>query len=184
MMIRLICCAFFALLPLLCPAQDTALRVGDPVDIRIGGVPSEEAAMINNTYNVDGSGSINLPHIGRVKAAGLTTAQLSQSIQSTYIGAGIFTNPTIAIAQQAASRFVTVGGEVRAPQRVPYTPDLTVFSAIQAAGGFSEYADRKKVRLMSGRKSLVIDTAVILKDPTQDIKLAPGDQITVPSTPW
>jgi protein involved in polysaccharide export with SLBB domain len=35
----------------------------------------------------------------------------------------------------AQARQVSVGGAVKAPQRVAYTPDLTVLSAVNAAGG-------------------------------------------------
>jgi protein involved in polysaccharide export with SLBB domain len=48
-------------------AQAT-LRVGDPVDIKIGGIPSEEQVQVNNTYTVDTNGSVNLPYINRVQA--------------------------------------------------------------------------------------------------------------------
>jgi protein involved in polysaccharide export with SLBB domain len=55
------------------------LRVGDPLDIKIGGVPAEEQAQINNTYTVDANGSINLPYINKVKAEGLTPIRTSRS---------------------------------------------------------------------------------------------------------
>ena len=48
------------------------LRVGDPIELRIGGVPNEEQTQVNNTYTVDANGSINLPYINKVKAEGLT----------------------------------------------------------------------------------------------------------------
>lgn len=162
--------------------HDVTLRVGDPVEIRIGGVSAEDIAMINNVYNVDGNGFINLPHIGSIRAAGLSTAQLSQSIQGAYVSSGIYTNPTISIAQQAASRFVTVGGEVKAPQRVPYTNDLTLLAAIQAAGGFTEFANRKRVVWISGSSRTIVDATAILRTGGQDVGLSPGDQIQVPSS--
>jgi len=165
-------------------AQDTPLRVGDPVEIRIGGVPADDAAMINNVYSVGGDGSINLPHIGKVRAAGLTPANLATAIQGAYKAAEIFTNPTIAIAQQAASRFVTVGGQVKSPQRVPYTSDLTILAAIEAAGGVTDFANRKKVVLLSGGKRYMVDLNVIVNSPKEDIPLSPGDQIQVPQSPW
>ena len=41
-------------------AQAT-LRVGDPVELKISGVPTEDQSQVNNTYSVDATGSINLP---------------------------------------------------------------------------------------------------------------------------
>ncbi len=52
-------------------AQAT-LRVGDPVELKISGVPAEEQAQVNNTYTVDANGSINLPYINKVRADGLS----------------------------------------------------------------------------------------------------------------
>ena len=59
------------------------LRAGDPIEIKVGGVPNEEQVQVNNTYTVDTNGSVNLPYINRVRAAGLTPAQLARSIEQT-----------------------------------------------------------------------------------------------------
>lgn len=165
-------------------AQDTVIRVGDPVEITIGGVRPEDASEINKVYSVDGDGYINLAHIGRIRANGLTPAKLAASIQSAYKSADIFTNPTISIMQQAATRFVTVGGEVKSPQRVSWSSDLGLTSAIQAAGGFTDFANRKKVIWISGGKRAVVDTTIIMSDPGQEVKMNPGDQIQVQSSPF
>lgn len=185
MKIRLLFAALISLVASLgANAQDAVLRVGDPVEITIAGVRPEDAAEINKVYSVDGEGYINLAHIGRVRANGLTPGKLSASIQAAYKAADIFTNPTIAIVQQAATRFVTVGGEVKAPQRVPYTSDLGLTSAIQAAGGFTDFANRKKVIWISNGKRAVVDTTIIMGDPSQEVPLKPGDQIQVQSSPF
>ena len=34
------------------------LRVGDPLELRVGGVPPEEQAQMNNVYTIDASGSV------------------------------------------------------------------------------------------------------------------------------
>ena len=60
------------------------LRVGDPLDIKIGGVPFEEQQQVNNTYTVNADGSVNLPYINKIKAAGLTPAQLARAIEESY----------------------------------------------------------------------------------------------------
>ena len=73
---------------------DAALRAGDPLELRISGVPAEEQTQVNNVYTVDASGMVNLPYINKVRAEGLTPAQLASSIESQYRGNRIFTNPT------------------------------------------------------------------------------------------
>ena len=60
------------------------LRVGDPIDLKIGGVPAEEQQQVNNIYTVDANGAVNLPYINKVRAEGLTPAQLASSIEATY----------------------------------------------------------------------------------------------------
>jgi protein involved in polysaccharide export with SLBB domain len=158
------------------------LRVGDPIELKIGGVPNEEQQQINNIYTVDSNGSVNLPYINKVKAEGLTPAQLARAIEDTYRANKIYTNPTITILMQPTSRFVNVGGSVRQPMRVPFTEDMTLLAAINAAGGFNDFADQKKVRLLRRNTVKVYDIRQFRKDPSLDVKLQPGDRVEVPQT--
>ena len=131
------------------------LRVGDPVELRIGGIPNEEQQQVNNIYTVDATGCVNLPYINKVRAEGLTPAQLSRSIEQSYRTNKIYTNPNITILMQPTSRFVNVGGAVRQPMRVPFTEDMTLLASINAAGGFNDFADQKSVRLLRGNQVTV-----------------------------
>jgi protein involved in polysaccharide export with SLBB domain len=162
-------------------AQAT-LRVGDPVEIKIGGVPQEEQLQVNNTYTVDANGALNLPYINKIHAQGLTPAQLARNIEQTYKSNKIYTNPTITILMQPTSRFVNVGGAVRSPARIPFTEDITLLTAINAAGGFNDFADQKKVRLLRGNSAKVYDVRQFRRDPSLDVKLQPGDRVEVPQT--
>jgi protein involved in polysaccharide export with SLBB domain len=158
------------------------LRVGDPIELKIGGVPNEEQTQVNNTYTVDAQGSINVPYINKVKAEGLTPAQLARSIEEAYRANKIYTNPTITILMQPTSRFVNIGGSVRTPARIPFTEDLTLLSAINAAGGFNDFADQKRVRLLRGSEVKMYDVRQFRRDPSRDVKLQPGDRVEVPQT--
>ncbi|MBA2431133.1 MAG: polysaccharide export protein, partial [Chthoniobacterales bacterium] len=131
---------------------------------------------------VDASGTINLPYINKVQAAGLTPAQLAASVEGSYRSAKIYTNPTITILMQPAARFVNVGGAVRAPSRVPFTEDMTLLTAINAAGGFNDFADQRKVRVMRGSDVRVYDVRQSRRDPSKDIRLQPGDRVEVPQS--
>lgn len=161
---------------------DAALRGGDAIEIRIGGVPPEDATQVSGQYTIDGEGNINMPYIGKVRAGGQTTTQVQKSIESAYRSGEIYSNPTISISTQEKARFVNVSGEVKAPQRVAYTADLTLLSAITAAGGFSDYADQKRVQISRGGQKQVIDIRLVRKDPSKDVQLLPGDQIQVPQS--
>ncbi len=163
-------------------AAQATLRVGDPVELKISGVPAEEQAQVNNTYTVDASGTVNLPYINKVKADGLTPAQLAASIEGNYRSGKIFSNPTITIVMQPNARFVNVGGAVRTASRVPFTEDMTLLTAINAAGGFNDFADQRKVRVLRGSAVKVYDVRESRRDPSRDIKLQPGDRVEVPQS--
>lgn len=165
-------------------SQDVVLREGDQIEIRIGGVPTEDIAQVSGSYTVDGQGALNLAHIGKVRAAGLTQDQLQSAIENAYRSQEIYTNPSITVSVPVTARFVDVGGDVRSPQRVPYTPDLTVLGAITAAGGFTEYADQRKVRLLRDGNVIMVDIREVRKQPAKDLRLKPGDKIQVPQSFW
>ncbi|HRJ70613.1 MAG TPA: polysaccharide biosynthesis/export family protein [Terrimicrobiaceae bacterium] len=165
-------------------AQDAVLRPGDQIEIRLGGVPGDEISQVSGQYQVDGQGFVNLPHIGKIKAAGVTQADLQNAIEGSYRSQQIYTNPTITVNIPAAARFVNVGGDVRTPRRVEFTPDLTILSAINAAGGFTDYADQKKVRLLRDGEVMTVNVTEIRRDPSKDVRLKPGDSIEVPQSFW
>jgi protein involved in polysaccharide export with SLBB domain len=165
-------------------AQDAVLRSGDTVELRIGGVPIEEIQQVSGPYTVDGEGFLNLPHIGKVRAASSTQAQVQAAIESGYRSQQIYTNPSITLLVPDTARFVNTTGEVKAPQRVQFTADLTLLGAISASGGFTEFANRGQVRLLRDQKTTIFNAKEILKDPSKDIRLKPGDQVDVPTSFW
>ena len=129
-------------------SQEVFLRPGDPIRLRLGGVPLEEIEQVSGEYQVDGQGFLNLPQLERIRAASLAQAELQSAIETAYRSQQICTNPTITINVPIEARFVNVGGNVKTPRRVEFTADLTVLGAINAAGGFTEFTDRAKVRLL------------------------------------
>jgi protein involved in polysaccharide export with SLBB domain len=159
-----------------------SLRIGDPLEIRIGGVPADDQQQVNNIYTIDANGSINLPYINKVKAEGLTPAQLARSIEEIYRANKIFTNPNITIFMAPSARFVNVGGSVRQPMRVPFTEDMTLLTAINGAGGFNDFADQRHVRVLRGKEVKIYDVRQFRKDPSKDVKLQPGDRVEVPQS--
>ena len=136
-------------------ADDVPLRSGDQLTLRLAGVPMEEISQVTGVYSVDGAGDINVPYLGKVHAAGLKQAEVQASIEALYKSKGIYSTPVVTIAVQF-DRLVDVEGDVRAPQRVHYTPDLTLLGSIAACGGFTDYADQTKVSILrEGKQTLV-----------------------------
>ena len=162
-------------------AQAT-LRIGDVVEIRLAGVPMEEMSQFSAPYTVDDSGALNLPYIGLLKVTGLALNQAQTLIENRLKSDKIYTHPSVTISPGANTRFISIGGQVKGPGRIPYTADLTLSSAIHAAGGFTDYADRKKVKLTRDNTKEIVNVKEIGNHPEKDIKLLPGDQIEVPQS--
>lgn len=158
---------------------DAIMRSGDTFELRIGGVPPSESGAFNNTYTIDGDGNLNLPLLGKLNVSGMNPDQIQTVIERAYKSRDIYTHPTITLVNSQA-RFISVGGAVKAPQRVAYSPDMTVTSAINAAGDFSEFANQKAVRLVRGGKVIMVNCKEVRKDPSKDPRVLPGDQIQVP----
>ena len=161
-------------------SPDAPLRPGDTFELKIGGVPSDDSSLISSSYTIDGEGYLNLAYVGKVQAAGLTPSQVQSAVERAYVDKGVFTHPTVSLNIAAQSRLVTVGGEVNSKGRVPYTPDMTVMSAVGAAGDFTIFADQAHVRLIRGSKVEVLNCKKIRSNPSLDQRVLPGDNIQVP----
>lgn len=162
-------------------AQST-ISPGRAIEIQIKGVPSEEMARINGTYTVSDGGTIRMPLLeGSIRAAGLSPTALAQNIEASYRAAKIYTTPAInviATSNEALEELVvTVGGYVRSPGPVRYTRGLTLYDAIQAAKGATEFGSMERVRVIRGKQSKQYN----LKDPKHmNTPLQPRDTIQVP----
>lgn len=157
------------------------IQAGRAVQIYVSGVPAEEKARIDAIYPVSESGSINMPFIGQVRAAGLRAEVLAASLESHYKSAQIYRNPTFQVIDSSDKTVneqkVHVGGFVRAPGPKPYTPGLTLWQAIQAAGGANEFGAVKRVKITRAGKVKSYDTT---KSQFQQIPLEPEDTIEIP----
>ena len=79
-----------------------------------------------------------MPLIGTVSARGLTTDQLSARIAEA-LRQGFVREPHVAVEVEAYRPFFILG-EVAAPGQYPYTPNMTVETAVAIAGGFGPRA--------------------------------------------
>jgi protein involved in polysaccharide export with SLBB domain len=78
-------------------------------------------------------------------------------------------------------QFYFVGGEVRSPGRYEHVGKMTVRKALQSAGDFTDFANKKKVKLTrtTGEKH-TINAIKALNNPELDLEVLPGDTIHVP----
>jgi polysaccharide export outer membrane protein len=78
-------------------------------------------------------------------------------------------------------RYFHVNGEVKSPSMYPWKGEPTVLRAIGAAGGFTDWANRKKVQLnRSNGQKFTINCWDAEKDGKKDLPVFPGDYIYVP----
>ncbi len=143
----------------------------------------EEINQVSGTYTVDGVGNINMPYIGKIQAAGLKQAEVQNNIESTYRSKGIYSSPVITVSVQF-DRLVDVEGDVRVPQRVRYTPDLTLLGAISACGGFTDYADQAKVTILRNGTRIFVNVKKLRQGLEPNPALQPGDKVSVPRSFW
>ena len=160
-------------------APSDAMRVGDKITITLAGVPQGEEYV--HEYQIPDSGEVTVPNLTQsFHAVGIRPGELAGEISTAYRDSHIYTNPNVTVIPE--ERYVNVSGDVRSPSRVVYTPDLTLLGVISAAGGFDEYADKHRVRIVRGTQLFIVDAQKATTTPGGDVLVYPGDQITVPRT--
>ena len=122
-------------------------------------------------------GKLILPHNVVVQAAERTTAQLQDEIRAAYVPKWY---NYLTVTVKTEERFYFVGGEVRVPNRQYYYGDITVLRAIDTAGGFTDYANRKKIELRrSNGETIKVNWHDAMKNQKKDPVVYPNDQIIV-----
>jgi protein involved in polysaccharide export with SLBB domain len=155
--------------------QSGRLGSGDVLRIIFSDVPQPPQPV---EIRIPEDGRITLPYSITVYAIGKTVSQLQDEIRNQYVPK-LFVRLTVNIKTE--DRFYYVGGEVRAPARQMYNGDLTVLRAIDSVGGFTDFAQRKKIELRRANGEVHnINWEKARKNPKLDLKVYPNDQITVP----
>jgi protein involved in polysaccharide export with SLBB domain len=118
--------------------NDYHLGSGDKIHVSVFG-----QADLNGDFVVDGAGSVQLPLIGLVQAAGLTVAQFQKEITVKYAD-GFLVNPNVAVDVSGYRPFYIIG-EVKTPGQYSYVNGMSILNAVALAGGFSDRADKSEV---------------------------------------
>lgn len=130
-------------------------------------------------------GMISMPLLGDIKAEGLTPVQLSMVLADKlrkYVN-----DPQVTvIVNQINSRMIHIVGEVNRAGTFPMLPNMTVLMALSGAGGFSQFANTKKIYILRNeggeQKKFMFNYKEVIKGnrPEENILLKPGDTIVVP----
>ena len=177
-MIKLLICLF---LGLTIYSGASTIVPGQAIQLNILGVPAKDQGNINATYNVNKSGYIRIWYLKDVKASGLSSDALARKIEAAYKSAQIFTNPTVQVFagsdQTLVQKTITVGGDVRSPGPKPHARDMTLYQAITAAGGPTEFARVSEIKLYRNGKLYEYD---LNNAQHKLLKIYAGDTLEVP----
>lgn len=122
-------------------------------------------------------GTITMQYIGSVKAAGKSAGELQKEIHDRYVPK-FYTRLTVVVKFPDSS--YSVGGEVKQEGPKMYIGETTLTKAIQAAGGFTDFANRKKIKLTRAGKTTVHNWFKIQEKPALDPLIISGDRVDVP----
>jgi len=164
------------------------LAIGDLISFRI--VEDEDDP---RTLSVTDSGDLEVPYIGRFAAAGKTCKELAHQLK-TELEKDYYYQATVIIAvnvmAKSRGRVYLVGPvHTPGPQEIPSDEILTLSKAILRAGGFTDFADKKEVKVTRQAKGaggkdevFTINVERVLEKGAMesDLPLQPGDLIYVP----
>ena len=149
-------------------------QVGDNVTVTLTGPPDENIPAHIEAIKEDGT--INLPLVGHVQAAGKTAGELQNTIENLYVPK-FYTHLNVAVT--AGDRVYYVTGEVKNPGRELYLGETTLTQAITSAGDFTDFANHSNVWLIRHHHKLKVDCDEIFSHPEKDLIIYPGDEIDV-----
>jgi len=171
------------------PSDDHRLAIGDRLSFRI--VEDEDGT--NMPLFVTDSGDVEVPYIGRVPAENKTCKELAEVVKAA-LEKDYYYHATVLLAVDVMTKShgrVYLVGAVRnpGPVELPSDENLTLSKAILRAGGFTDFADRRHVKITrkddkekSDKKTLVVNVGKIFDDGKVelDVPLQTGDLIFIP----
>jgi polysaccharide export outer membrane protein len=144
--------------------------------------PSSTAEQLP-AIRVDDYGYIQVPFVGRVLAAGRTATELREMIEEGLRGMSQHPQVMVSIGESITNS-VIVAGEVTKPGRlVLATNRESLVDAIALAGGYRGAAKDAVARVQRGDETFEVRLSDLLDMPKEDIRVAPGDRITLVSRP-
>ena len=161
-------------------ANDYRLAGGDKLRIEV-----YKDAQLSQSLQVRPDGKVTLPLIGDVPAAGRTAVELRDAI----VGAlkEYITNPVVTvIVVEASPQVVYITGEVNKPGALPLMNGrMSVLQALAMAGGFTDFANKKDVRILrkgaAGMQTLKFNYKDAIDDGNarEPLQLQAGDTVIV-----
>ena len=147
-------------------AASYKLGVADKIRVTVYNEPT-----LSGEFLVNFDGSVALPLIGNMTAAGLAAPELQAILESKFADGGYLRAPRV-VVEVLTYRPFYIYGYVMKPGQYPYSEGLSVMKAIALAEGFTGRANRGKIFITRpGGKETRVET---------DRPVQPGDLIRVP----
>ena len=125
-------------------------------------------------------GKITMPLVGEVQASGVTPMQLTQALAEQLTK--FINNPDVTVfVTDVRSKKYYIIGEVSHQGSFPLVTPTTVLEALSNAGGFHEFANTKKIKILRGDKvyNFNYNDVTRARHMEQNIYLENGDKIIV-----
>jgi polysaccharide export outer membrane protein len=138
---------------------------------------------LTKTVPVRIDGKISLPLLDDIQASGLTPLQLKEELTNKL--KGFVDNPTVTVTVLEANSFkVYVSGEVKQPGIVRIRSEVTLVKLIIMAGGFTEWASKRKILIITKEdgkeKRITVNYNKIIDGDIPDIVIKNGDTVIIP----
>ena len=131
---------------------------------------------------VKADGTIPLPYLGSVQAAGYTAITLAQAVTSRLKAAGIYADPVVNVEIAAyASRYIIALGEVGSTGIVPVDRAYRLSEILARVGGIKASGTTYVILTRQGQPEVRVPFENLAKGTEQDDPMVqPGDKIFVP----
>lgn len=155
------------------------LHSGDVINVTVFREPDISVESV--PIGIDGT--FLMPLVGRVRANGLTPAELSNNIEGM-LRPGYLKTPSVSVnVMRYESHVVTVDGSVEKPGVYPFRPGARLSTALTLASGPSRVAKLEQIAFFrefpDGVKVAKFDYAAVRGGTMMDPVLEPGDRIVV-----
>lgn len=153
---------------------------GDIIDVRVFSEPEVSSSV---TVRIDGR--ISLPLAGEFMAAGVTPQELTEKIRKR-LERFIDSPEVTVILVDSRSKSYFILGQVDSPGEYDIIQPVTVVQAIARAGGFLEWANKRRIMIVGGpgteEKITYFNYTDFLNkaDSKQNVIIQSGDTIVVP----
>lgn len=160
-------------------SADYKLVAGDKLRIEVYKEPQ-----LSQSLQIRPDGKITLPLVGDVLAAGVTPRELTLTLTER-LREFVMAPAVTVIVAETIPPVIYVMGEVTKPGALPITGPMTVVQALAVAGGFKDFANPKKIRILRKTSTGLVQTIDFdyreaITWPDRPVLLQAGDTVIVP----